>query len=211
MQYQGRSVTAPILVLPGEADDSICVTLGNGRTRGAGPGTGIGFDAHAFRGSAAPWFAGGVQLVRTGKRYSFATTQGHYTMEGHDLIISMSPDQAREGPAPSQQPPRESLYPAYPYPENAWGMVIDLNACVGCNACIAACQAENNIPVVGKEEVARGRAMHWIRIDRYWEGEENDLQATHHQPVMCQHCEQAPCEIVCPVGATVHSSESLND
>ena len=210
LQYAGRTLEAPVQVLPGQADDSISLTLGYGRARGAGPGTGVGVNAYTLRGSRAAWFDLGLEVARSGKTYLLATTQGHYAMEGHELVVSMSADQAREGPAPAQQPPRESLYPGYGYPDNAWGMVIDLNACVGCNACIAACQAENNIPVVGKEEVSRGREMHWLRLDTYLEGDPNTPRVLQ-QLVPCMHCENAPCELVCPVGATVHSTEGLND
>ncbi len=201
LRYQGRSVRAPVWVLPGHADDSIGVTLGYGRWRGAGSGSGIGFNAYALRGSAAPWFDSGLDVVRTGERYTLASTQSHYAMEGRDLV-----KQVLAGQTVQNDRPTESLYPAVSYPGNAWGMVIDQSACVGCNACIVACQAENNIPVVGKEEVARGREMLWLRLDTYFEGER-----AREQLVPCMHCENAPCEIVCPVGATVHSDEGLND
>jgi molybdopterin-containing oxidoreductase family iron-sulfur binding subunit len=203
LAYAGRSVRAPVWVLPGQADDSVCVTLGYGRQRGAGPGGGVGFNANLLRGSGAAWFDGGLQVRPTGERTALASTQGHYTMEGRDLVRTVSPDRlAVDG----GQPPPESIYPRYPYPSYAWGMVIDLSACVGCNACVAACEAENNIPVVGKEEVGRGREMQWLRVDTYFEG-----SRILNQLVPCMQCETAPCELVCPVGATVHSDEGLND
>ena len=216
LRYQGRSVRAPVLVQPGQADGSISVTLGYGRQRGAAAGTGVGFNASTVRTSDAPWFGGGLEVVRTGQTYRLATTQGHYSMEGHPLVLSTTPAQLQPSggqpqPVVGQQQPAESLYPAYPYPDNAWGMVIDLNTCVGCNACIVACQAENNIPVVGKEEVARGREMLWLRTDTYYDGDNESNPRLLNQLVPCMQCEDAPCELVCPVGATVHSSEGLND
>jgi molybdopterin-containing oxidoreductase family iron-sulfur binding subunit len=185
------------------------VTLGYGRGRGAGVGNGVGFDAYRLRQSAAPWLTSDVTLVRTGRTHSLASTQGHYTMEGRDLVRTLSLD-ALQSNTSTAQPPAASLFPPHPTPDNAWGMVIDLNACVGCNACIVACQAENNIPVVGKEEVARGREMQWLRVDTYYDGA-TDNPRMLQQLVPCMQCENAPCEVVCPVGATVHSDEGLND
>ena len=213
--YNNRSLRAPVWILPGQADDSVSLTLGYGRRRGAGAGNGVGFDAYALRTAAAPWFDSGLEVVPTGATYPLVTTQGHYTMEGRELVLTVTPDHLQAStqagtPAVGQQQPHASLYPTYAYPDNAWGMVIDTNACVGCNACIVACQAENNIPVVGKEEVGRGREMHWLRVDTYFEGAESNPRILQ-QPVPCMHCEDAPCELVCPVGATVHSSEGLND
>jgi molybdopterin-containing oxidoreductase family iron-sulfur binding subunit len=155
-------------------------------------------------------------LERTDRQMSLFSTQHHQHMEGRALVragtvatFAKDPEfAAKMGEAPKKT---EQLYPGFQYKGYAWGLSVDLSACVGCNACVVACQSENNIAVVGKEEVGRGRAMHWLRIDRYWEGDDTHVTGVHHQPVMCQHCEQAPCEVVCPVGATVHSSEGLND
>jgi molybdopterin-containing oxidoreductase family iron-sulfur binding subunit len=136
-------------------------------------------------------------------------------MEGRHLIRVGTLEEYRKDPdfaRKMEEAPPESLrlFPPHKYEGHAWGLAVDLGACIGCNACVVACQSENNIPVVGKDQVLRGREMQWIRIDRYYEGTADDPSA-HHQPVMCQHCEQAPCEVVCPVGATNHSSEGLND
>ncbi|MGH9671274.1 MAG: 4Fe-4S dicluster domain-containing protein, partial [Terriglobales bacterium] len=211
--YSDRKVKAPVWITPGHADDSVTVYLGYGRTRAGRAGDGAGFSAYALRTTTAPWFAGGLKLNRTGDSYGLAVTQGHNNMEGRDLVRSAELEEYRKNPqfAQREQPePGLTLYKPYEYKEHAWGMTIDLNACVGCNACVVACQAENNIPVVGKFEVQRGREMQWIRIDRYYEGDW-DNPRIHFQPVPCMQCENAPCEPVCPVGATVHSAEGLND
>jgi molybdopterin-containing oxidoreductase family iron-sulfur binding subunit len=215
LQSAGNSVLAPVWVQPGQANDSVAVTLGYGRARGAGAGIGVGFNAYGVRTANAPWFATGLNVVRTGQTHTLVGTQGHYTMEGHDLVLTVTQEQLQTAQsanvvAVGQQQPLESIYPQYAYPDNKWGMVIDLNACLGCNACILACQSENNIPVVGKEEVGRGREMHWLRVDTYYEGSDDNPRILQ-QPVPCMQCEVAPCELVCPVGATVHSAEGLND
>jgi molybdopterin-containing oxidoreductase family iron-sulfur binding subunit len=161
-----------------------------------------------------PWFGAGAQIRKTGERYALACTQDHQSMEGRDLVRSGTLAEYRADPAFAREAGDDvegkSLFPRHPYDGHAWGMAIDLSSCIGCNACSIACQAENNIAVVGKEQVANGREMHWIRVDRYFEGH-LDNPATLHQPVPCMQCENAPCELVCPVGATVHSSEGLND
>jgi Fe-S-cluster-containing dehydrogenase component len=206
LTLDGRRLEAPVWILPGHPDGSITLPLGYGRTKAGRVGERRGFNAYALRTSSAPGFASGVGLRKLGRKDSLACTQLHYAMEGRDLIRSSAVGEPREEPAHEDH---ASLYPPVPYPGPAWGMVIDLGACTGCNACVVACQAENNIPVVGKEEVLRGREMQWIRVDRYYEGSP-DNPAVHHQPVPCMHCEKAPCEPVCPVNATVHSGEGLN-
>jgi molybdopterin-containing oxidoreductase family iron-sulfur binding subunit len=216
LAYGGRSLKAPVWILPGQAEGSVTLYLGYGRSRAGRAGTGIGANAYALRTAAAPWGAGGLALRRTGDRYRLASTQGHHSMQGRKLVRTATHAEYRRNPRFVQEPGdheighEPSFYPAYKYEGNAWGMAIDLNACTGCNACVMACQSENNSPVVGKAEVAVGREMHWIRIDRYYKGEP-DAPETLHQPVLCMQCENAPCEPVCPVGATVHSSEGLND
>jgi molybdopterin-containing oxidoreductase family iron-sulfur binding subunit len=213
LEYQGRSIEAPIRIQAGQADDTVVATLGYGRSRGAGVANGAGFNAYSLRTSVTPWSASGLQLTKTGRRYELATTQGHFQMEGRELVRGTLLDDLRRDPDAMNRgraQPTLSLFPEHPYPGHAWGMVIDLNACIGCNACILGCQSENNIPVVGKREVLRGRAMHWIRVDHYYESRDGVLDVLH-QPVPCMHCEQAPCELVCPVGATVHSDDGLND
>jgi molybdopterin-containing oxidoreductase family iron-sulfur binding subunit len=213
LRYRERTLRIPIWIVPGQADDTLTVHLGYGRTRAGQVGNGVGFNASVLRASDVPWFDTGLEIVKTGEQYSLVTTQQHFAMEGRELVRSASLDEYEAHPDFAQldhEGERTSLYPEYPYEGNAWGMAIDLTACIGCNACTLACQAENNIPVVGKEQVSRGREMHWIRVDTYFEGE-LDNPTTHFQPVPCMHCEQAPCELVCPVAATVHSAEGLNE
>lgn len=210
IEYRGRRVEGPIWVLPGHADDSITVHFGYGRTRAGRVGDGIGFNAYAIRTSDAAWVGGAANLRKTG-RYSFATTQVTQTMEGREPVKTMTFAEYQKDPeVEAERVPRElTMYGPYPYTGYKWGMTIDLNACIGCQACNIACYAENNIPVVGKDQVARGRQMQWIRVDRYYRGGLDDPEA-YFQPVPCMHCETAPCEVVCPVGATVHSGDGLN-
>ncbi|HUL76440.1 MAG TPA: 4Fe-4S dicluster domain-containing protein, partial [Vicinamibacteria bacterium] len=186
-------------------------------------GTGVGFDAYALRTSGAPWAAAGLEVVKTGETARIACTQDHWTMEAteheqarerHIVRAVTLADLARDPEAVQKMAeavkPGLSLYPPHRYEGHAWGMAVDMSACVGCNACVTACQSENNIPVVGKDQVGRGREMHWIRVDRYYAGPPESPE-TFHQPVLCMQCENAPCEVVCPVAATVHSDEGLND
>jgi MoCo/4Fe-4S cofactor protein with predicted Tat translocation signal len=214
LRYQGASVRAPIWVMPGHADDSVTVHLGYGRTRTGRVGTGTGFNPYPLRTSAEPWFGHGLEIRKTGERYKLVSTQHQSSMENRGLVRVATIGQYQQNPyfvREFQEPPPPGLtiYPGYQYNGYAWGMAIDLNACIGCGACVVACQAENNSPVVGKREVGNGRHMHWIRVDRYYHGGPDD-PAIYHEPVPCMHCENAPCELVCPVGATLHSDEGLN-
>ncbi len=216
ISYQGRKLRAPVWVLPGHADDTVTIHLGYGRTRAGRIGNDAGFNAYLLRTADAPWSGANVELRKTGENYLLVSTQNHSSMEGRDLIRSGTLEQYHEHPslAPEtegeEHEPMISLYPERHYDGNAWAMSIDLNSCIGCNACVVACQSENNVPIVGKEQVWRGREMHWIRIDRYYSGDLDNPQV-HHQPVPCMHCEYAPCEVVCPVNATVHGVEGLNE
>ena len=206
----GRRVEGSAWIVPGQAEDTVSLTLGYGRRVPDHLSEGLGYDAYALRTARAPWTLSRATIVRTGRRTSPATTQDLGTMEGHDFVRVRHPgSEPIEARAIADRP---SFYPPPPAASRegrAWGMVIDLDACIGCNACITACQAENNIPVVGRDEVALGRWMGWLRVDRYYAGS-LDEPATYFQPVPCMHCESAPCEVGCPVEATVHDSEGLN-
>ncbi|MFZ0137524.1 MAG: TAT-variant-translocated molybdopterin oxidoreductase [Candidatus Sulfotelmatobacter sp.] len=228
LELNGKKVTGPVWIQPGVPDNSVTVTLGYGRTRAGRVGTGQGFDAYKLRTSAAPWFATGLQIRKTGDRYVLASTQGYQSMDTPNgdhrpLVRETVLEEYRKDPNFAKEQgedpaPGLTLYKPYPYKEEeyAWGMAIDLNSCVGCNNCMIACQSENNIAVVGKEQCAIGRHMHWIRIDTYYQypdeaARDRDNPKAFFQPVPCQQCENAPCEVVCPVGATNHSTEGLND
>jgi molybdopterin-containing oxidoreductase family iron-sulfur binding subunit len=241
LNYQGRKIIAPIWILPGHADNCVTLHLGYGRQRAGQVGNGCGFNVYQLRDSNHLWQDGGLQMRKAGKDYPLACVQGHFLMENRDIVRAgtlaeyqkdptLAPKRERgvdgggvdgggvDGESKDQRkldPPAPSLYPGFKYEGYAWGMAIDLNACVGCGACVVACQAENNIPIVGKEQVMAGREMHWLRVDRYYKTIQPDLPLanpqTYFQPVPCMHCENAPCELVCPVGATVHSAEGLND
>jgi molybdopterin-containing oxidoreductase family iron-sulfur binding subunit len=222
LELDGRKVRAPIWIVPGQADHTVVVHLGYGRTKGGRLAEGAGFNAYLLRTTKALWSASGLKVTKTGDKQKLSCTQEHDRMEGRDLIRVATIDRFRENPKlvddhggghgaeTAAAHADTSLYPPHPKGENSWGMVIDLNACTGCSACVIACQSENNISVVGKDQVARGREMHWIRIDRYYAGDEDSPEVAF-QPIGCQHCEEAPCENVCPVNATAHSPEGLND
>ncbi len=217
LQYRGRTVQAPILILPGHTDGAVTAPLGFGRRRAGSVGTGVGFNAYALRTSDSPWFGDGLELRKTGRRVALATTRSHHGMEGRELVREATLPEFQRNPNYVHQTDREkeppaglTLYPNYKYEGYAWGMSIDTTACIGCSACVVACQAENNIPIVGKGQVMAGREMHWLRIDRYYKGTLEDPD-TLFLPVPCMQCEDAPCELVCPVGATVHDKEGLNE
>src|SRR5579883_151876 len=211
----GRSVAGSIWITPGQPDDSIAVYLGYGRSNAGRTGNGAGFNSYVVRTSDSPWCVSGVELHKTGFTYPLATTQMAQYMEGRNLVISNSVGGYRQDPDFVQHiqeeiPRAHTLYPPWDYRGNAWGMSIDLTACVNCNACVVACQAENNIAVVGKEQILARRGMHWLRIDTYYRGGDAHPEA-YYQPVPCMQCENAPCEYVCPVHATAHSADGLND
>ena len=237
LKLNGRAISKPLpaWIMPGQPDDVITIHLGYGRTNAGRVGSVTivepdsrlpsgGFNAYEVRTSDAPWFATGAQASKVAGQFQLATTQVHFSMEGRDLLRESSLEEyAKEKDhlrAEAEKQKKElhelSLYPDFDYKGQgngyAWGMSIDLNSCVGCNACVIACQSENNIPIVGKEQVVRSREMHWIRVDAYFKGDDpNKPEGPFFQPVPCMHCENAPCEPVCPVHATVHSSEGLND
>ena len=223
LRYAGKSLEIPVYILPGQADQSVTVTLGYGRRHAGRVGDGIGVDVYPLRASDAPWFGSGLEVVKTSRPYRLAATQHHHRLEGRDLLrvgdlstyrkdahFAQIHEQDRErGPSLIDEPESQQAHEAGE--GNAWGMVVNLNACIGCGACVAACQSENNIPVVGRDQVLASREMHWIRIDRYFEGTDEHNPPVDFQPLACVHCEKAPCEIVCPVGATTHSAEGLNE
>jgi molybdopterin-containing oxidoreductase family iron-sulfur binding subunit len=214
LNLQGREMVIPVWILPGLADFSVSVMLGYGRTSAGRVGNGVGFDVYRLRTSQSINFDLGLTIRKTLDRYSLANTQDHSSMEGRPLVREATLAEYRQNPAFAEEmvdhPPLVSLWEEHPYEEGyQWGLTIDLNSCTGCNACTIACQSENNIPIIGKEQVRNGREMHWIRIDRYFSGDIDDPEMVH-QPVACHHCEMAPCEQVCPVAATVHDEEGLN-
>jgi molybdopterin-containing oxidoreductase family iron-sulfur binding subunit len=212
----GRKIEGPVWIMPGHADESATVHFGYGRTRAGNIADGVGFNAYAVRSSTSPWLDVALDLRRRSHGHIFATTQHTQTMEERDPFrvatfadYHSNPQFAR--PEADRVPDTHTLFPLWDYSKgHKWGLSIDLTACVGCQACTIACQSENNIAVVGKDEVVKGRHMNWIRVDRYYQGPIEDPQM-YFQPVPCMHCENALCELVCPVAATVHSGEGLNE
>jgi len=215
IQHGGARLDIPVWIQPGQAERSITLHLGNGRAKAGRVGNGVGVNTFVLRSSANLWFWEGAEVERLDRNFPLALTHLQHSLQGRDIIRALTLEELLQGKKPAGRAPEpagdETLYPpaqlnTAPY---QWGMVINLTACVGCAACVIACQSENNIPSVGAHEVARGRAMHWIRIDQYFEGDPANPDV-YHQPVPCMHCEIAPCELVCPVEATLHSSDGLN-
>ncbi|WNG42465.1 4Fe-4S dicluster domain-containing protein [Archangium violaceum] len=224
LTYRDRKLEVPVWILPGTADNVVVLPLGYGRTGlFETVAKEVGFNANRVRSVDAPWFDGGAKLEKARSTHKFSLSQSHWRMEGRPLALDMSVAQfhkeqelEKKKASPILARVRGdvdavNLMPDYEYKDYKWAMAIDLARCTGCSACVVACQAENNIPVVGKEQVARSREMQWLRIDRYFSGQELHDPEMIMQPVMCVHCEKAPCEYVCPVNATVHSDEGLND
>lgn len=229
----GYTVTLPVLVQPGQAVGTASIALGYGRTKAGKAGDNVGKNAYPFVSftNGTKQYATSVTITKTGDTYELAQTQTHHSFEGRNIIREATFKEYVKNPAAGTGKREEGqksydLWDKYEQPGNNWVMAIDLNACTGCGSCVVACNVENNIPVVGRDEVRRRREMHWIRIDRYYSFEEGDKSISKekeiahmdnmdrvtvvHQPMLCQHCDHAPCETVCPVLATVHSSDGLN-
>ncbi|HAF12578.1 MAG TPA: [Fe-S]-binding protein [Blastocatellia bacterium] len=205
------SIELPVHIQPGQHDDVVAIALGYGRTQAGKAGNNVGANAYpfvAFNDATFRYNTTGAKLEKTSRRIEFAQSQTKDSMEDRPLVRELALADYTKGKGETEEE-YGSLWSPHDYPEHKWGLAVDLNACVGCSACVLSCQAENNVPVVGKDEVRRRREMHWIRIDRYFEGDREDPKV-FYQPVMCQQCDNASCESVCPVLATVHSSEGLN-
>ena len=215
LTYQGRMIKAPVFIVPGQAEGSVVLHFGYGRWRAGVIATDHGFNAYELRTASAPWGGSGLEIAPTSATYSLVSTQMERNIEGRDHIrvatlvdFLKEPGVFHEGSHHDES----SLTPLYEYDSYKWGLAIDLNSCTGCNACVIGCMAENNTPVIGKEQMGVGRNMQWMEIDTYFNapGGEVDESDTYFQPRTCMHCENAPCELVCPVAATVHDAEGLN-
>jgi MoCo/4Fe-4S cofactor protein with predicted Tat translocation signal len=224
LRYRGNTAKLPVTLVPGHPENSVTAFYGYGRELVGRVGRAHDdaakeFNVFRLRTSDAPFFGSGLEIAKTGKRYVIARTQEHHLMEDRNPVRAVTLAEFQKSPEVishmGHTPPRTmTMIPEWEYNGYKWGMAIDLTSCTGCSTCTIACQAENNIPVVGKDQVTRGREMHWIRVDHYFKGDplaEGGQVESYHQPVPCMQCENAPCELVCPVGATTHSSEGLND
>jgi MoCo/4Fe-4S cofactor protein with predicted Tat translocation signal len=215
IRHEGIELEIPVWVQPGQAERSITLQLGNGRENAGRVGNGVGVNTFRLRSAANMWFYTDVQVERLNRHAPLALTHLHHSLQGRDFFRVLDLEDFEKGKLPRGEEPepaqKETLYAPSKLDTapNQWGMVINLTTCIGCSACVTACQSENNIPCVGAREVARGREMHWIRVDHYFEGDPNNPRL-YQQPVPCMHCESAPCELVCPVEATLHSSDGLN-
>jgi MoCo/4Fe-4S cofactor protein with predicted Tat translocation signal len=218
LTYKGRTIDAPAFIVPGQADETVVLHLGYGRSKAGRVGTGIGVNAYALRTSDAPSGGPGLEVKVTGGNYPLASTQMHRYLEGRNHVRVATLADFIKDPEfvhKHEEQGHESLIQEtaegqWKYDSYKWGMAIDLNACTGCNACTISCQAENNIPVIGKEQIIAGRNMQWIEVDTYFHGTDPNDPGVYFQPRTCMHCENAPCELVCPVAATVHDAEGLN-
>ncbi len=214
LRYGGRAIEAAVLVLPGHADESLSLALGYGRSGAELIARDVGSNANALRTAQSPWFGLGATVEKRGLKRLLSITQEHWSMDGRPVALEVNAGdvlQKKRLPLVEEQSGEQpSMYEPHPYDGYKWAMSIDMSRCSGCNACMIACESENNILVVGREQVRKGREMQWLRIDRYFEGSIDDPNVVM-QPMACVHCENAPCEYVCPVNATVHSDEGLNE
>jgi Fe-S-cluster-containing dehydrogenase component len=218
LEAGGRSLRLPALVVPGQADNTIALHFGYGREGPEAVARAVGVNVYPFWPATQSYSLAGVSARRAPgvPRHQLALTQSHWSLEGRDAIRTTTLEEYRRNPSSiGERRERElTLYHPPPAPgspaPNQWAMTIDLTSCIGCGACVVACQAENNVPVVGRAQVLKSREMHWLRIDRYFRGPPEQPEAVT-QPMLCQHCEKAPCEYVCPVEATVHSPDGLNE
>ena len=211
IKVNNKELEVPIHIQPGQCEGVLGLALGYGRTNAGKVGNGVGQNAYPFM-RAQQTSGLNAQITKTKKHIYLANVQGHHSMEGRDIILETTLNEYLKDPSSGIPHHHKivSMWPEHKYKSYKWGMTIDLNSCNGCGSCMIACQSENNIPTVGKEYVLQGREMHWIRVDRYYEGKPESPEAVH-QPVVCMHCDNAPCETVCPVMATVHSDEGTND
>ena len=215
VEVNAKKIELPAHRQPGMKEGVLATALGYGRQFAGRVGSGVGVSVTnltTLKELLPTYVLSGVLIAKTGRQEKLACTQGHHTIEGRDFVFETSLEEYRKNPKSGivrHFPDPKSLWSAHEYKGYKWGMVIDMNSCTGCSACVVACSVENNVPAVGKDQVQRGREMQWIRIDRYYSGETENPE-TIYQPMLCQHCDNAPCETVCPVLATTHSTEGLN-